>query len=214
MPRPEQALLQRWVAATAPSPAAVAAGQELLADWAQPHRRYHELRHLTEVLTALDELRDLSGPAAPVPRTVVIAAYWHDAVYDPRAADNEQRSADRAAAVLGGLGLPPGDVREVVRLVLLTAGHLPQPGDTSGELLCDADLAVLAATPARYREYAAGVREEYAHLGEDQFRAGRASVLQDLLGRPALYSAGARHLEPDARRNLTVELAALSERGG
>ncbi|MDP9496780.1 MAG: metal-dependent phosphohydrolase [Actinomycetota bacterium] len=182
--------------------------ESVVARYREPHRAYHGERHLAEVLAALDAL---TGAAAPVP--VLLAAYWHDAVYDPRATDSEERSARLAQADLAPLGLDAG---EVVRLVRLTAAHDPAPEDRAGGLLCDADLAVLAAPPQRYAEYAACVREEYAHVADEAFRAGRAAVLRTFLDRPAVYAtaAGRERWEVAARRNVAVEIAALTGDGG
>ncbi len=179
--------------------------RDLLARYREPHRAYHDERHLTEVVSALDLL---SGSAVTGP--VLLAAAWHDAVYDPRAADNEDRSARLAGAALAGTTAAPA-AEEVARLVRLTAAHDPDPDDAAGALLCDADLAVLGAGPQRYAEYAAGVRAEYAHLPEAAFRTGRTEVLAGLLGRPHLYAtAGARRRwERAARRNLERELLTL-----
>jgi predicted metal-dependent HD superfamily phosphohydrolase len=201
------ALLQPWVQVLGSGPGAVRAGEQLLARYAEPHRRYHDLLHLAEVLQAL---RALSSPA-PLPAPVVCAAYWHDAVYEPVRPDNEQRSAELAARVLPGLGVSAPDVEEVVRLVLLTATHSPAAGDASGALLSDADLAVLASPPERYRAYTDGVRSEYDHLDDDAFRHGRTAVLRELAERPRLFTTepGWRRWEVAARRNLRDELTRL-----
>jgi len=168
-------------------------------------RGYHDLRHLTEVLARLAEL----GEDTP---EIVLAGWFHDAVYDG-APDDEERSARLAESELAGAetGERPVDVAEVARLVRLTATHDPAPGDHAGEVLCDADLAILAAPPERYREYAAGVRRDYAAVSDADFRAGRRAVLEELLAREALFrSAYAReHWEPLARQNLAREIAGL-----
>ncbi len=201
-------LLDRWARVLAPhagGPAEVeAAGVDLLVRWAEPHRRYHDLRHLREVLAALDDLAPDAPPAA------VLAAYWHDAVYDPRATDNEERSAVLASAVLTGLGLTRDLVATVARLVRATAQHEVEPADRPGVLLNDADLAVLAATPERYAEYAADVRVEYAHVGDAAFAAGRSAVLRSLVDRPRLYAAERPGWEVRARANVAAELDRLS----
>lgn len=197
--------------AGAPDTDAVAAlGFELLDRWREPHRHYHDLAHLTAVLSVVDA----EATAAAEPDRVRLAAWFHDAVYDPRAPgdENERRSSALAVRALTGLGLPPDGVAEVERLVLLTAGHRVEPDDSNGALLCDADLAVLAAPPEAYERYVGAVRREYAHLPDPVFRAGRASVLRHLLDLPALYRvpALAARWERPARANLARELAALT----
>jgi predicted metal-dependent HD superfamily phosphohydrolase len=170
-------------------------------------RGYHDTRHLAEVLARVEEL----GVSDNV--EVVLAAWFHDAVYDGHPGA-EERSALLAEAELGGSVVDGRavDVAEVARLVRLTEHHDPAPGDHSGEALCDADLAILAAPPERYREYAAGVRREYAAWPDDDFRAGRRAVLEDLASRDALFrTAYAReHWEPLARANLAAEIGTLS----
>ncbi|MEU6074622.1 metal-dependent phosphohydrolase [Micromonospora sp. NPDC047074] len=207
-------LLDRWRAAARGAGAIDAAeldrvGAELLTRWREPHRHYHTPDHLTAVLDVVDA----HASAAARPDLVRLAAWCHDAVYDPRAGgdDNERQSAALAGTRLARLGLPADAVTEVRRLVLLTAGHAVDPDDADGALLCDADLAVLAAPPEAYDRYAAAVRREYAHVPEPAFRAGRAQVLTGLLALPALFRLPplAHRWEAPARANLTRELATL-----
>jgi len=204
-------LLDSWTAALGTRPDVVAAGTDLLARYAEPHRRYHDRRHLGEVLGALRQLTD----GADVPVAVVCAAWLHDAVHDGRD-DDEERSAELATRVLTGLGVAPDVVDEVARLVRMTLTHDPAPHDTSGALLSDADLAVLGASADRYDRYAADVRREYAHVDDDAFRAGRAAVLRSLLERPRLYvtDGGHRRWDAAARRNLRAEISRLAAASG
>ncbi len=171
-------------------------------------RGYHDTRHLTEVLDRIDEL---AAAGEPFDATAVrLAAWFHDGVYDGQAGA-EERSAHWALAALAGL--PVAD--EVARLVRLTEHHRPEPGDANGCVLSDADLAILAATPARYTEYVADVRREYAHVPDELFAAGRAAILGDLLAKDSLFhTAYARsHWEAAARANVEAELEQLAPAG-
>lgn len=191
-----------------PLPDAEAVRDELLAAYADPSRGYHDTLHLCEVCVRLDELADAGATYDRVP--VLLAAWFHDGVYDGESGA-EARSARWAAAALHGLGRPDDEIAEVVRLVLLTEHHRPEDGDDNGAALSDADLAILAAPVDRYREYVATVRDEYAHVPEDLFAAGRAEVMEKLLAAPALFNtAYAReHWESQARANVTAELETL-----
>jgi predicted metal-dependent HD superfamily phosphohydrolase len=188
-------------------PGARADGEALLARWAEPHRHYHTPAHLAAVLAVV-----AGHPARDA--AVELAAWFHDAVYDPTRGDNEEASALLAEEVLGRHGHP--DRAEAARLVRLTATHDPAPHDLRGALLIDADLAVLAADPPDYDVYAAAVRREYAHVPDDAFRAGRAAVLRHLRALPALYRVlpGRADLERRARANLSRELDRLSPPAG
>ncbi len=187
------------------------AGAALLGRWAEPHRAYHDLAHLDEVLARVGGLAAEAADAD----TVRLAAWFHDAVYDPAAPDNEQRSADLATTALSALDLDPDRVEEVARLVRLTATHDVEPDDADGAVLCDADLAVLAAGELRYSSYVEGVRREYAHVDDATFAAGRAGVLRRLLDRPTLFRTelGRRQWEEPARVNVTAELHDLGAGG-
>ncbi|MBO8196059.1 hypothetical protein ITI46_31085 [Streptomyces oryzae] len=233
-----RALLERWTAllvraragAEGPDPAPY--GEDLLGRWAEPHRRYHGTAHLRTVLDRIDELAAHLAPATslspegqqpttastvpgPLPGgdldAVRLAAWFHDAVYRPDRSENEERSARLAERALPEAGVPAARVAEVARLVRLTVGHDPAPGDINGELLCDADLAVLAGSPESYAHYAAEIRQEYAFVPDAVFREGRATVLRQLLGLPHLFRTphAHTHWEPAARHNLTTELRLL-----
>ncbi|GLF97157.1 HD domain-containing protein [Streptomyces yaizuensis] len=179
----------------------------LLARWAEPQRRYHTTAHLTAVLDQIDVL----APYADDPDLVRLAAWFHDAVYLPERSENEERSARLAERALTEAGLAADAVREVARLVRLTVTHAPEEGDRNGEVLCDADLAILAADPERYAAYTAAVREEYGFVPDDAFRTGRAAVLRQLLALPELFRTpyGRLEWEAAARANMTAELTRL-----
>jgi predicted metal-dependent HD superfamily phosphohydrolase len=178
---------------------------DLLDRWGEEHRKYHGRTHLLAVLEALDVLTE---PAA-APRTVLLAAWFHDAVYRGAAGQDEEDSARLAEDRLEHAGLPAADVEEVARLVRLTSDHRPDQADDDGALLCDADLSVLGGEPEPYARYVAAVREDYAHIGDADFAAGRAAVVRHLLELdPLFHSERARELWLDAaRRNLQGELA-------
>jgi predicted metal-dependent HD superfamily phosphohydrolase len=200
---------EAWAALAGDSPTSRTEWAALVAAWSEPHRRYHDLGHLAAVLGLVGEL----GGAAADPDAVRLAAWYHDAVYDPERIDNEQVSAERARAGLRGL-VSDERIDEVARLVLLTAGHDPAPDDANGAVLSDADLAVLAGPPDAYAAYASAVRAEYGHLSDAEFTAGRIAVLERLLALPVLYRLPAVTDEwtPRARANLTAELTLLRRR--
>jgi predicted metal-dependent HD superfamily phosphohydrolase len=181
---------------------------QLVAAYADPSRGYHDTRHLTEVL---DRLGELAGHGATYDATpVLLAAWFHDAVYDGER-DAEERSATWAEDALGGVA-PAPVVAEVARLVRLTETHSPTDDDANGCALSDADLGILAAPRERYEQYVAAVRREYAHLDDDVFTAGRAAVLETLEEKDHLFhTTWARsQWEDAARANLARELSELA----
>ncbi|WP_203828911.1 HD domain-containing protein [Actinoplanes palleronii] len=200
----------RGAGATAADADLDSAANYLLTRWTEPQRHYHDVSHLAAVLDVVDRFAEL----APHPDRVRLAAWLHDAVYDPKALGdaNERDSAEFAEGLLVTLGAPDEVAADVARLVGLTAGHATEDGDPDGELLCDADLAILAADDERYAAYTAAIRREYAHVPDGDFRAGRSRVLHELLKLPSIY-----RLEPireaweaRAQANLTAELELLA----
>jgi predicted metal-dependent HD superfamily phosphohydrolase len=182
----------------------------LVAAHSAPDRHYHNLEHLGEMFRAAARLATITDDLA----SVQLAIWFHDAVYDPRAKDNETRSADLATTLLGPIGVPRSELERVMKLILATA-HLaehPIAGDRETAILLDADLAILAASTERYRRYAADVRKEYAWVPDEHYRAGRTAVLNQFLARPRIYLTDLAHQEDEerARSNMTAERDALS----
>ena len=183
--------------------------ETVVAHYREPHRQYHSLVHLDHVLAEAEEL--LLVVPVDDPGAVRLALFFHDVVYDPRAVDNEARSAALARRHLADLGLPAPRVDAVARLVEATAHHETPPADLDLAVVNDADLAVLAGVPSAYDAYVAGVRAEYGHVDDAAWRAGRRAVLRALLDRPAIFATDPMRVrEPRARANLSAELSLLS----
>ena len=146
-----------------------------------------------------------------------LAAWFHDAVYDADparpAGQDEEDSARLAERMLAApaLTVPADVVAETARLVRLTAGHRPAPGDAAGAVLSDADFEVLGRGAQAYEAYVRAVRADFAHVAQEQWRTGRARVLEGLLAADPLYTTatGRERWEAAARENLARELAAL-----
>lgn len=191
-----------------------ALGDSLIARWNEDHRRYHDERHLEDVLLALNHL-GVRGEHIEV--ETLLAAWFHDAVYlgDADGAD-ERDSAGLAVASLASLDLDPDLTQRVGDLIVATT-----PGVDVGEAapplaqLLDADLSIFAASPSRYAEYTAAVREEYAHVSDADFAAGRSRILSAYLAQPAIYRTGAASelWEARARVNLEREVAIITPSG-
>ena len=182
---------------------------QLVAAYSERHRHYHTLQHLRECLA----LFEAASPVAARPAEVELALWFHDAVYDPQASDNEARSAAWAEASVRAAGCDAAIAQRVAALVQATAHEAP-PAVTGPDvdLLLDIDLAILGAAPARFDEYEQQVRLEYAHVPDEAFRSRRAALLRALLARPALYRTEVFRtpLEATARANLHRSLDTLS----
>jgi len=180
------------------------------AGYAEPHRHYHDERHLDDCLRQLDDIHDLGDRERRFLRWAIL---WHDAIYDPQRTDNEERSAELAFRELSECGVSASDAAEVAQLIRLTKGHRVETGDSLGALLVSIDLSILGADPDRYSSYVAGVRREYAHVSDEAWRSGRAAMLRRLMESDPLYpdSRFQAALEEQARQNMRDELTQLGE---
>jgi predicted metal-dependent HD superfamily phosphohydrolase len=170
----------------------------LVALYGEPHRHYHTWSHVIACLDA----RERIAPAAPL--EVDVALWFHDAIYDPRAHDNEEKSA---ALMLDEIG---DSAKAAVPLVLATK-HAAVPETEEARIVVDADLSILGADVETFDTYERAVREEYSFVPDDAFRAGRAHVLKSFLDRATIFSTPvARDLwEARARENMARSLSRL-----
>lgn len=217
-----QWLIQAWVRAcigagsTASHDEIERIGQRLLTRWTEPNRHFHNARHVADVLSHVDELAE----EAHEPDLVRLAAWYHGAVFDAaerasyahHGGEDERASAVLARLELGTLGLPPRAVERVAELVATLDRHTYVCDDDDCAVLCDAELAMLAAEPQRYKAYLTDVRAEYAHLPVEEFVRARIAIVHRLRKRRRLFASPmARPWEEPARQNLDAELQRLEK---
>ncbi|MEO8227091.1 MAG: N-methyl-D-aspartate receptor NMDAR2C subunit [Gemmatimonadota bacterium] len=182
---------------------------DLVMRHAEPARAYHTFRHVALCLAELDTVRArLARPAEAE------AAIWlHDAEYDPRAADNEERSADLAEAIFARAGVAPERRARIRRLILATAHHVRPDPEQDAAYVVDSDLAILGSAPGMFDDYAAAIRREYAFIPEPQYRAARRVILANFLERPVIYSTAPfrERYEAAARSNIARAVARLTD---
>ena len=182
---------------------------DLFTAYSSPTRFYHNLAHILQVLETIDLMRSLSENLV----AIQFAAWFHDVIYDPKAKDNEEKSAEYAADKLKILGINPEIIDPVIRLILTTKKHQPPANDIDSRILLDADLSILGATTAEYRNYAKAIKREYAWLSEREYVLGRKQVLENFLKRERIYHTPQMFaaLESKARHNIQEEIESLTE---
>ena len=177
--------------------------EDLERRYSEPHRHYHNSRHIDECLREFDFVR----AEAINPFGLEFAIWFHDVVYDPHQSDNEEQSAQFAAECLKA----PGDLTWRIReLILTTKTHLPGMVP-DGALLIDIDLSIFGKSETRFFEYENGIRMEYAWVPEPLYREKRAEILRKFLERKRIYTT--KHFfdlyELSARRNISNSIASL-----
>ena len=192
------------------------AGERLVVMWSSPDRRFHNLKHAIDVLARVDELADESHN----PDIMRLAAWYHGCVfssateqtYKRNGGEDEVASAAYAAKDLHGLGVPDPVTDRVCALILNLQRHNLAHDDIDALALNDADLGTLAVNPQQYKRYRELVREEYAHIPDERYLRGRATIISKLLSRETLFSSplGARWELP-ARQNLQAEQRRIAD---
>ena len=176
--------------------------------YSESSRHYHNLEHIAEVLKVAGRLRKF----AENPNAVMLAAWYHDAVYDPKQNDNEAKSADFSKKVLEELGVSSPMIATVTELILATAHMTPHVLTADVRVLLDADLAILGSGETRYLRYAADIRREYAWVPDAEYAAARIAVLDGFLARQRIFHTDILFLEGEgsARRNMLAERVSLT----
>ena len=179
---------------------------DLLAHYAEPHRKYHSLQHLNEVLDLFNSVRHL----ARHPAEVEAALWFHDAIYEVKAQDNEERSAQWARAAALAAGIQQQSADRLYTLVMATR-HTSAPAEPDEQLLVDIDLSILGADRERFDQYEQQIRDEYAFVPLELFKQKRRAILQTFLARPRIFNTAhlAQRFEEMARANLLRAETAL-----
>ena len=194
-------------------------GESLLERWSSPERRFHNLKHLLSVLSRVDELTEETHE----PDLVRLAAWYHGAVFASdlaatlanKGGEDEVASADVALTELLALGVPEARAQRVHDLVVHLARHTTDRSDPDSAVLCDADLAMLAVEPQRYKAYLEELRAEYSHIPQRDFLEARQRILRKLLARTSLFiSPLSERWEEPARQNVAAELSRVEKELG
>ena len=174
--------------------------------YGEPQRYYHNHQHIAECLAEFDPANRL----AKEPVAVELALWFHDAVYDPRAGDNEEQSAVLAARCFQECGMAPLIAERVAQLIMTTKSH--ETGtDEDAKLMVDVDLSILGREQKRFLEYESQIQKEYAWVPASVFASKRAEILQRFLDRSGIFATEwfRQKYEKPARRNLEASIVRL-----
>jgi predicted metal-dependent HD superfamily phosphohydrolase len=170
--------------------------------YTEPHRHYHHLGHIAASLAELDAI----GCDNPL---IEGAIWFHDVIYDPQRGDNEAASVTWFRQATASW-LDTQSTAAITRLIHATDFRLSPSDEPDSRLMVDLDLAILSASPEVYADYCRAIRQEYAHVSDDDFRKGRAKVMEGFLERPIYRTAWFVEREERARANIQAELERLS----
>jgi predicted metal-dependent HD superfamily phosphohydrolase len=181
--------------------------QLLVSAYTKPDRHYHNLNHISHLLTILEQFTTLISE----PISVSLAVWFHDFIYNPQSSDNEAQSAKAAKELMLNIGVASESIERVQQLIIATQGHQIDVDDRDRCIFLDADLAILGTDPVQYRDYMRSIRREYSWVSDAEYRSGRIRVLESFIQRDRLYYTDLLfdELESIARFNIQQEIDIL-----
>lgn len=182
---------------------------DLITRYSEPHRAYHTLAHIQHCLDEFEQVRHFITN----PNAVELSLWYHDAIYDTRVKDNEEKSAALVRTMIQNASLPDAFGQFVANCIVATK-HMTIPIDPDIRFLVDIDLSSLGQPEGMFSENARQIRKEYEWVPEDAFAIGRSAILKSFLDRPSIYATQffRNKYEMQARRNIARSLAQLSNR--
>lgn len=175
---------------------------ELIAAYGEKQRAYHSVQHLYECLRLHQSIQsELNDPSA-----VALALWFHDAIYNPQAPDNELKSAELFEQLMAQ-DLLPDTLAKIKRWILATQKHA-LTDETDLQFLLDIDLAILAAPPERFIQYEQQIQQEYAWVEPEVYSIKRKEVLMHFYQSEPLYQTAyfQKNFELNAKQNLKSTL--------
>ena len=173
--------------------------------YSEPSRFYHDQSHVSECLSHFQSYRS----RAERPGEIEAAIWFHDAIYDTTASDNEEKSAELAEHHLKRAKVETGAISRIVEMILATKSHEVSSQDSM--LMVDIDLGVLGAPPDAFEEYDLNIRKEYHWVPTEIYQKGRVQVLKSFYDREVIYHTDQIRMryEEQARENLLSKINAL-----
>lgn len=189
--------------------------QDIAMRYNEPQRAYHSLQHIQQLFGQFDQVKNNLHE----PHIIALALLYHDVIYEPTRSDNELKSAEYAVESLTGY-LSAEQCQHIYALIMMTASHQIDKWSnkvkereeySDAAYLLDMDLSILGSSWSVYEHYSHAVRQEYAHVSDDDYRVGRMAVLKELLAHPTLYLTDYYYarLEKQVRKNIEHEITLL-----
>ena len=183
----------------------VNAYHDILNRYSEPHRKYHNVEHIKHCLSEFETVKHLASDA----NVLELAIWYHDAVYDINADNNEELSAALAKDVMNGFSLPTNVVEKVGEIIIATK-HDETPTDYDTKLMLDIDISNIGQADEFEKDNKL-IREEYSSVSDNLFANGRSNILKSFLNRPNIYLTDffQKKYEDSARKNIASSIKKL-----
>ncbi|NNE63647.1 MAG: hypothetical protein HKN34_06150 [Gammaproteobacteria bacterium] len=182
---------------------------QLLLAYGEPHRVYHTLRHIQSCFRIFQDVVHLAVNAD----ALALAIWFHDAIYDIDAKDNEQRSADWFLKETDGIF--DDSLRDLVSSHIMATMHCGE--DIKGhdsQIMVDIDLFSFGKPWPEFLRDSENVRAEKADVSDTEFYPKQCGFQKFLLDQPRFFQSDYfyRHYEKQARQNLTRFMALIEQK--
>jgi predicted metal-dependent HD superfamily phosphohydrolase len=180
---------------------------DLVNHYSENGRYYHDLTHIQRILNVVtshkEQVRDF--------RSLELAVWFHDVIWEAEALDNEARSAEYAENVLSELGLPSEIAARVSDMIMATTHNFPVE-DKDAQILVDADLSPLGADEEDFKKQSRAIRKEFSWIPDDVYKASRVQLMNRFLSRERIFYTEQFYnsYEAQARRNIQREIKVMS----
>jgi len=147
----------------------------LLSMWNESHRHYHNLNHLNDLIEQINENK--SKFSEKEYEKLILAALFHDCVYDPMSSTNEEDSANFLMEC--SIDKTNLDVLEVKQMILDTKTH--QSTTNLSETFNHYDMSIVERDFDQLLEWERGISEEFSVYPKEQYKEGRLKFLESLM---------------------------------
>jgi predicted metal-dependent HD superfamily phosphohydrolase len=153
--------------------------QQLQFLWNEKHRHYHNITHLQQIITDIQNNLAFSDLSLVEKHTLLLAAFFHDSIYDPKKKDNEDRSIKFFKQSY--IGKDAIMVEKVSKLIDITK-YRKRPTEKLQRILWDADNAGFKKGFDHLLIVENNIRKEYPLTSNISYREGRIKFLESCIG--------------------------------
>lgn len=134
---------------------------DIVSNYDEPYRFYHNWNHVIDLLTEAQKYNILSDE-------LFLAIVFHDIIYDPKANDNEEKSAELFYSLIQN---------DIVRQAILdTKSHIPT--NEISKQLCQLDLNILYSNFKDFVDYEDKIFKEFQFIDYKTYKENRINFLE------------------------------------
>jgi pantetheine-phosphate adenylyltransferase len=155
---------------------------DLINRWNEPHRFYHNIDHLNYLIYQFEILRDIDDISTEEMHRLVVAAFFHDVIYDPKENDNEEQSARYFLDKCRENGTVKDEFMKEISKIILDTKYRKQPTGRLSLRFWETDNDILQSSFHELIEFEHKIFLEYQWVDYRKYRKGRIEFLESCIG--------------------------------